>query len=133
MQVRLVNIIPSAWETKHRVRALEVDGRSLAVAALADLVGHHQDDYKKVMRVLRLLAGNERVRNENHVKRARDYPDIYEVRGGKARLFFFYTPGRDGIVVCTNAYWKTKPSTSEQDAAFAMCGRLRQLYLEYTA
>jgi len=117
----------------HRVRAMEVDGRSLAVAALHDVVRHHHDDYRKVMKVLRLVAGCDRVRNENHVKRGAKWPDIYEIRGGMVRLFFFYTPDLEEIVVCTNAYWKTKPGRKEQDTAFAICARFRDLYLRHGA
>jgi hypothetical protein len=51
-------------------------------------------------------------------------------RNCKARLFFFYA-GDDEIIVCTNAYWKTKPSKREQEAAFKKARECRQIYLEW--
>lgn len=132
MGVRLVDIIgvTPGWETRHRMRALEIDGRCTALAGLFDLQKRHQDDYKKIMKVIRLVAENDRVRNENHVKRCRKYPDLYEMRAGNARLFFFYAPQTDEVVVCTNVYWKAKPSTREQDEAFERCRALRNMFLD---
>ena len=52
------------------------------------------------------------------------------MRGGQARMFFFYTPDEREIVVCTNQYLKTKSSKKEQDTAFELCERLRQIYYE---
>jgi len=132
MSVRLVDIIGVApdWETRHRVRALEVDGKSRALAGLLDLRKWHEDDYKKIMKVIRLVAENDRVINENHVKRSRKHPDVYEMRGGNARLFFFYLPTTEEVVVCTNVYWKAKASRREQDEAFERCSVLRTMFLD---
>ncbi len=134
MNVRLADIIGVApgWETRHRIRALEVDGKSPALAGLLDLQKRHQDDYKKIMKVIRLVAENDRVRNENHVKRCRKHPELYEMRGGNARLFFFYSPTTEEVIVCTNVYWKAKASAREQDEAFERCRGLRRMFLEST-
>jgi len=117
------------WQTRHPIRALARDGKSLVLAELQDLKRRHMDDYKKIMRVLRMAGETVRVQNENCVKQSGSYREIHEIRGGQARLFFFYTPDTEQIVVCANLYWKAKPSKAEQDAAFSRCERFRAEYL----
>ena len=73
---------------------------------------------------------SQRVRNRNHVKQGKKHKKVFEMRGGQARMFFFYTPDEREIVVCTNQYLKAKPSIKEQDAAFELCERLRRLYYQ---
>jgi len=85
------------------------------------------------MKVMRLVGQNRRVRNEKHVRRDRQCPDVYEMRAGHAKLFFFYTPDAEEIVVCTHHYWKAKPSQREQEKAFEKCRRMRLVYQEHFA
>jgi hypothetical protein len=131
MRISLVHIgdVKPEWETAHRVRALEVDGRTPALADLAMLKRKHRSDYDRLIEIVRAVAGERRIANENRVKRGRVCREIYEMRGGQARLLFFYAPVHDEVVVCTNVYWKAKPSEVEQNAAFARAERLRQIYL----
>lgn len=135
MNVRLVPImgVPAEWETEHQIRALAVNGRSPAAGDLESLERVHPKDYKKllkVIKVIKVVAETDRVHNMSHVKKGRHHKQIYEMRGGQARLFFFYTPDEKSIVVCTNSYWKAKPSETEQDQAFAQADRFRRLYFE---
>jgi hypothetical protein len=132
MHISLMHIVnvKAEWETVHRVRALVVDGRSPGVADLAELERKHRADYERLMEAVRLVAGARRVTNEMRVKRGRKYREILEMKGAQARLFFFYTPDSDEIVVCTSAYWKAKPSEAEQNEAFKRAERLRQTYLD---
>jgi mRNA-degrading endonuclease RelE of RelBE toxin-antitoxin system len=132
MDVTLVDIIgvKRDWETHHRVRALAIDGGSDAIKGMRDLQKRHKDDCGKLLRVLRAVASNDRVLNPHHVKQGKTYKDVYEIRAGHARLFFFYTPDAKEVVVCTNHYWKAKDSEQEQDAQFRRCETLRLLYLE---
>ena len=125
---RIIGVDP-AWETAHRVRALCWNGRSPVLKELADLQKRHPEDYRRLMAVVRLVAENQRVANRNHVKPSKQFPGVFEMRGGGIRLFFFYTPDADEVVVCANSYWKAKPGRSEQHAAFERCARLRQAYL----
>ncbi len=131
MRCRLLSIIDvkAEWEICHRVRVLEINGKSLALNELLKLKQDHIEDYKKIIKVMRLVAKQERVRNENHVKRGQRHGDIYEMRGGAARLFFFYTPDVQEAVICTNLYWKAKSSKQEQNQAFDLCERFRNIYL----
>lgn len=133
MSVRVVDIIQRpAWETVHKLRALEIGGRCLVRDFLADLNAKDKVDYRKVMKVLRMLGANTRVVDEKHVKRGGYQKEIYEVRAhrGHARVFFFYTPDDEEVVVCTSGYWKAKPSVREQNEAFETAARLRERYLE---
>jgi hypothetical protein len=95
---------------------------------LVDLRKKHPEDFRKLEKVLALVGMSSRVLNFNHVKQCKRYREIYEMRGGCARLFFFYTRN-DEVVVCTNSYWKSKPSRAEQDEAFEKADVLRQRYL----
>ncbi|HOF40838.1 MAG TPA: type II toxin-antitoxin system RelE/ParE family toxin [Candidatus Hydrogenedentes bacterium] len=132
MSIGLVDIldVKPAWQSRHTIKALAKDGKSLAVKGLADLKAVHPNDYKKIMKVIRLVAENDRVQNADHVKQGKQHNDVYEMRGGQARLFFFYTPDAKQVVVCTNYYWKAKKSEDEQDAAFERCEKLRAAYLK---
>jgi hypothetical protein len=107
---------------------MEVGGRTPALDGLADLEKRDRVDYSRIMRVIRLVAGNHRVMNPKHVRADAKGRGVYEMRGKHARLFFFYASDTDEIVVCTNLYWKAKPSKKEQDAAFARCSEMRDLY-----
>ena len=129
--VQLVDILPAGAGAPQvrRVCALK-KGNSVPVkAALLNLAKKHPEDYAKLMRIVRLVAASD----ENftgHVKRGKgkDYRDIYEMRGGKARLFFFVRQETVEIVVCTHLYWKTKPSAREQTEEFAKAKRVRDFY-----
>ena len=128
--VRLVDIIGVVpeWETEHRVRALEINGRTPALDGLAGLMTNAPGAYKRIMRVIKLVAGSRRVANQEHVKADEKKRGGYEMRGGQARLFFFYSTETNEIVVCTNYYWKAKPSAKEQDNQFARCAEMKVLY-----
>jgi len=47
---------------------------------------------------------------------------------GAARLMFFYDDSERALIVCTNEYEKSR---GDQDAAFARCATLRNLYLKH--
>jgi len=133
MNIRLVDIIHKPeWERTHPIRAIEVDGRCRVAEDLAELSRYDLGDFKKIMKVIRLVGERERVLNEKHVVRGKKHTEIYEMRAhrGHARLYFFYTPDQREVVVCTNSYWKTKPSFREQNESFERAERLRQRYLE---
>ncbi len=136
MRARLVNImgVPDSWQVAHRIRALEVNGKSPALAGIAECKRDHESDYRQLLYCLKLVGENEHVTNPKRVKRGRRGKknlDVYEMRGGSARLLFFYTPDQRRIVVCTNYYWKGKGSKREQNRAFKRAEQLRDIYMEY--
>lgn len=135
--IQLVPIlaVQSEWEQQHKIRALAISRsgalRSRALKDLEDLQQKHPEDFSKLMFSMSLVGQELRVDNPNHVKRGKKYKSIYEMRGGHARLFFFYTQNNEEVVVCTHAYWKTKPSKEEQNEAFATADNLRKQYEAY--
>lgn len=117
-------------QTRWQVRALAFDGKSAALVALSQWQKNELSDYKKIMKVMRYVGGMHRVPDQKKVKRSEnpDHGEVYEMRAdkGHARLMFFYSERDDtAVAVCTNDYWKGKGS---QDAAFALCARLKQIY-----
>ena len=117
-------------QTCWQVRALAIDGRSLVLSALDEWSSTALPDYKKILKVLRIVGQFRRVTDETKVVKTADpdHGDIYELRAhkGHARLFFFYSES-ESVLVLTNMYWKNKGS---QQQAFATCARLRTLYLK---
>lgn len=131
MQVLLLKVPglddqPTGW----KLRLLEIDGKSPALVSLLDCKRNSPADFKKVMKVMRLQAGQkERLKDEKHVKKSavHAHGDVYEIRAdkGHARLMFFYCTMEDSIVICTNGYWKGQ---GDQSQAFARCAKLKALY-----
>lgn len=113
-----------------RLRALSVNGTSLALAALEEWERHENADYRKIIKVLRIVGQVGRLRDEKKVKKCSnpDYGDVYEIRAdkGKARLMFFYDESDGLMVICTNSFWK---GSGHQDTAFKQCAQFRALYL----
>ncbi len=132
MSIELVDIIDvkPEWQTQHQVKVLSCNGRSPAAGGLTQLRKHNFSEYKKILKVIQMVAESERVRNEQCVKQGKVFKNIYEMRGGQARLFFFYSPDSKQVVICTNYYLKSKASKSEQNAAFERAEALRVAYLE---
>ncbi len=113
-----------------QVRALAFDGQSPALVALHEWQKTQPADFKKIMKVMRIVGGMHRVPDENKVKRNENpaHGEVFEMRAhkGHARMMFFYSDRDEAaVVVCTNDFWKGKGS---QDAAFARCAKLKQLY-----
>jgi len=81
---------------------------------------------------MRLAAQLVRVQNPKHVKKSANprHGNVYEMLAytGAARLMFFYDDEERALIVCTNEYEKSK---GDQDAAFARCAALRELYLKH--
>lgn len=109
-ELRLVSIpgVHPEWEESHPVRALEINGVSPALDALADWKRVQQADFKKIMKVIERVARLVRVLDEKHVTPDARRTGIYEMRAhrGHARLMFFYEPGPRGTAVCVLPFWK---------------------------
>jgi len=133
MSVKLEKIpgIRESEQTVWKVRALSWKGKNLALSALTDWEQNAKGDYKKIMKVLKMLGQFDRLRDPKKVKKSENeqHERVYEIRAdkGNARLMFFYTKNKE-VVVVTNPYWKTKQSKTEQNAAFEICNKLRKYY-----
>ncbi len=80
------------------------------------------------MKVMCLAAQQDRVRNPKHVKKSGNaaHGNVYEMIAytSRARLMFFYDDAEESLIICTNEYEKK----GDQDAAFARCAALREIY-----
>jgi len=137
MNVRLVDIVAvkSEWQTAHAIKALEIEGRNPAIAAMAGWARNNQQDYKRLMRAIKLVCGNEHLRNPKYLKKSDNpkHDDVYEIRADKGllRLFCFYSRGTKDVVICTHGWGKCS-SRRQQDAEFEKCARFKRLYEEYS-
>ena len=133
MNVALVDIacIKSEWQTVHRIKALEIEGKSPALDALAYWIRNNQRDFKRLMRSIKLVCQSKRVLNPKYIKKSDNpkYGNVYEIRADKGlpRLFSFYSQVSDEIVICTHG-WNKKSSHAQQDAEFAKCARFKAIY-----
>jgi hypothetical protein len=134
MNAKLIQVpgVAHHQQTVWQIRVLEINGRDLVLPTLAEWSKSSPADYKKIMKVLHMIGQVDRIRDEKKVKKSKNpkHQDIYEIRAdkGSARLMFFYCKSSHSAVICTNTYWKTKSSKSEQDAAFSHCARLKEYY-----
>jgi hypothetical protein len=111
------------------VRALVVDHHDPVRRALTRWQQDYPNEYKAILKVMRLAAQQRRVLNPRHVKKTNNprHGDVYEMIAytGIARLMFFYDDDDDALIICTNEYEKSKGS---QESAFQRCADFRDLY-----
>lgn len=111
------------------VKALVIDGKSPAFEALKKWATEEPKDYKKIKKAIEYAAQVKQTKDEKKVKKSQNpsHGQVYEFRADKmhARLMFFYDETERNLIICTNDYWKNK---GNQNAAFAACTKLKQLY-----
>jgi len=132
MPIELVDIpklsipIHSRWQ----VKALVINGRDPARAALVDWKRKHPTDYEAIIKVLKFAASVYRVNNPQHVKQTENqkHGDVYEAIAytGIACLMFFYDETAN-LIICTNEYEKGR---GDHDLAFRRCASLHDYYLD---
>ena len=109
-----------------KIRALQIDGTSIAINALLEMA---PGEFRKILKSIRLAAASRYVRSPNHVKRCGDpnYRDAYEFRAhrGNSRLMFFYDETDGNVIVCTNHLSK---ASGNQNNAFKICHDLCVYY-----
>ncbi len=133
MRVELVEIlgVETQHQTKWKVRALVVDGRDPVRAALVRWQREHPDDYKAIMKAMRMAGQQHRLHNQKLVKKSSNpkHGNAYEFIAytGVARLMFFYDEGSESLIVCTNDFEKSR---GDQSAAFLLCTQYRDLYFK---
>lgn len=130
--IRLVEIpgLNAKDQACWQIRALEINGKSPALAALIEWQKKEPEDWKKIRKVMQLHGSQRVIQDERKIKKSSNpnHGEVYEMRAdkGHARLMFFYDTLGGTIIICTNEYWKGK---GNQDAAFATCKRLKDYYL----
>jgi hypothetical protein len=129
VELREIPGLEASGQTIWKIRALAIEGKSTVLNDLLAWSATEKQDYRKIMKVLRIVGRVRRVQNPKHVKKSSrpKHEDIYEIRADKshARLMFFYSEEDDAVVVCTNTHWK---GSGNQDASFDRCAQLRVLY-----
>ena len=113
----------------HRLYYLEINDRCYTRDFLKPLKTQNKREYKKIIKVLELLARNERVKNPNHVKPYRN-TGIYEIisKRGHARISFFYDQPPDEDVICVLFYWKTGSDRKKQNMFLSSSFEIMNLY-----
>jgi hypothetical protein len=133
MKIHLVNIPGIPTTDLFAIKALKVNDREAAVVTdLSECFEKDPNDYDKIMDNLEFVGQHKRpIAIRSRVKKSAIYDGVYEAKGGKMRVFFFYADEPNGpVVVCTNTYWKTNSSRKKQNRAFECCARLREEYLK---
>ena len=131
MTIELLEIagVEPRHETVWKVRALVVDRRDPVRTGLLRWKREHPDDYRAILKVMRLAAQHRRVLNPKQVKKTSnpEHGDVYEMIAykGVARMMFFYDEFDATLIICTNEYEKGR---GNQDAAFQRCATFRDLY-----
>lgn len=130
MQIRLIDIEDVVEGRHYLARALEINGKSPALAGLHEWKKSAPVELKRILAALRKLSDMTR---HDGVRQKFVSPDrmgrgIYEIcnrGGGSARLFFFYSSRDNRIIVCTNTHSK---ATRGQREAFALAAEFKALY-----
>ena len=131
MPIELVEIpgLETQHQTEWKVRALVVDGRDPVRAALIRWKREYPDDYKAIMKAMRMAGQQYRLHNQKLVKKSTDanHGNAYEFIAytGVARLMFFYDKSSESLIVCTNEFEKSR---GDQSDAFLLSTQLRELY-----
>jgi len=132
MKIELHEIpgVPDLVGNFWKVRVLAIDEKSPAQEILKEWSKKQKNDYKKILKALRIAATDKDCLNPNHVKRSTNPKHggkIFEARAhrGHARLMFFYSLKNKSLIVCTNHYWKGK---GFQDHAFDACAKFQQFF-----
>lgn len=131
IELQEIDGLEPKYETRWKIRALVIDGKNPVKAALVRWEKEREQDFKKIMKVMRLAAQQDKVRNPTHVKKSTNpaHGNAYEMLAYSdvARLMFFYDETEESVIVCTNEFEKSR---GNQSAAFERCVILRDFYLK---
>jgi len=128
-----VHNVKKEWEIKHKIYALEIYGRCYVNDFIKSLQIPEKSEYKKIMKVIKLLANYERIYNRNHVKRINRYPGIYEIisKTGHARISYFYYGLPQEDVICVLGFWKSEDSqVKKQNDIFRKSKEIMESYIK---
>lgn len=136
MAIELLQIpgVTREQQLRWQIRVLQINGRNSVLGPLVEWQAKSPGDYKKIMKVLSQIGQVERIKDEKKVKKSDNHEGVYEMRAdkGHARLMFFYCHKTNSAIICTNTYWKTKESKQEQNQAFEICHKFKQIYEQGT-
>lgn len=131
IKLNKISDVKEEWQTVYKIKVLVINNRSQAMNYLANLKKSAISEYKKIIKVMKLLVTNEKVVDEKHVKKGKNVKYIYEMRVNKSypRLFFFYDTEGDSIIICTHGFDK-KGDKKKQNQEFKKAEELRNFYFQ---
>ena len=139
MKIKLIDcpeeFIPTSWQIEHKLKLLEINGKSKALSGLHDIKIKDENDFKKLINNLKLqLASKGILRNRNKLQigNQKGQKEIIEIKStrGHSRLFTFFSTNKE-LIICTHTYWKTSTNKKQQNLEFTRAVEMRNLYLEY--
>ena len=87
MSVKLIDIpgITSHDQLVWKIRVLQINGRDLILPEFLEWAKKSPDDYKKIMKVLKMVGQMDRIRDEKKVKKSKNpnHDGVYEIRADK--------------------------------------------------
>jgi hypothetical protein len=123
-----------SWQVKALGTVNEAgEVRSAVLKALGDWQKSQREDFKRLFNSLQYVAEQRIHHDPSKVKEDRRKRGVYEIRANrcKLRLMFFYDRKAGALVVCTHPFSKGKGfHDKDQDAAFAKCAQIKELYEE---
>lgn len=133
--IRLADIIhvPLDWQSVHAIKAYEENDRSEVIEALELWQDRRPEEYKKIMRSIKMGCENKRVTLPKFVKQDSSGRPVFEFRADRldARIYFFYAwVNNRELIVCTNASCETDHGGKRQRREFDRTENLRIRYLE---
>ncbi len=103
-----VSGVKEEWESVHKLRALEINGRCLVNKFIESKLKCDIREYKRIFKIFKMVAAFKRVITINHVKSYREDSKIKEIiaKDGHSRISFFYFPNSNEDVICVLPFWK---------------------------
>ena len=139
MKIKLIDcpekFIPTSWQKEHKLKLLEINGKSKALSGLHDIKIKDEKDFKKLIKNVKLqLSSKEILKNKEKVQvgKQKNQKEIIEIKAmrGHSRLFTFFSENKE-LIICTHTYWKTSTNKKQQNLEFTRAVEMRSLYLKY--
>ncbi|MCX7048040.1 MAG: hypothetical protein NTX50_21455 [Candidatus Sumerlaeota bacterium] len=124
----------------HAIKALQVtltDGaRAPALNALVTWSKNkkRRNEFREILYAVGLAGVRKRIADEDYIKEYSQKTGIFELRTPRTcyRLFFFYHPGTDEIVVLVGSYEKIPGDNAKsQSEAFRHASNLMDMYFSW--
>src|SRR5690606_13443985 len=115
----------SCWKVK-AIATIDADGNisSRVLETMLQWKQSNREDWDRIIKSLRYVAGNQRHENSSQVINDRRKRGVFEIRANRSvcRLISFYDTTHEAVIICAFHYSKGKGHHDRaQDAAFATC------------
>ena len=139
MKVRLINchekLIPLSWQREYKLKLLEINGKTPALAGVIDIIKKDLNDFKKLARNVKLQLETKGILKDKRkvqVGKRKNQKDIIEIKAshGHSRLFAFFSDDKE-LIICTHTYWKTATNPKQQNSEFDKAASMKEKYIQY--